>query len=96
MEDFRVRYNVCSTKNEKIMLLSDSEGGIKRKENEKKRLSTDRIISRSLLMSYKLYSWKNLFLLQFIFFDFLMSYLMTKFYFQGIMCVHSLSLLFII
>lgn len=38
------------------MLLSDSEGGKKRKENEKKRLSTDRIISRSLLMSYKLYS----------------------------------------
>ena len=36
MEDFRVRYNVCSTKNEKNMLLSDSEGGIKRKENEKR------------------------------------------------------------
>ena len=36
MEDFRVRYNVCSTKNEKIMLLSDSEGGKKRKENEKR------------------------------------------------------------
>ena len=78
------------------MLLSDSEGGKKKKRERKKRLSTDRIISRSLLMSYKLYSWKNLFLLQFIFFDFLVSYLMTKFYFQSLMLVYFLSLLFII
>ena len=83
-------------KNGKIMLLSDSEGGKKKKRERKKRLSTDRIISRSLLMSYKLYSWKNLFLLQFIFFDFLVSYLMTKFYFQSLMLVYFLSLLFII
>ncbi len=48
----------------------------------------------SVLNSY--YVDKTFILLQFIFFDFLMSYLMTKFYFQGIMCVHSLSLLFII
>ena len=36
MEVFHVRYDVCSTKNEGIMLLSDSEGGKKRKENEKR------------------------------------------------------------
>ena len=35
MEDFRIRYNVCSTKNEKIMLLSDSEGGKKEKRTKK-------------------------------------------------------------
>ena len=33
---FGASYVVCSTKNEKIKLLSDSEGGIKRKENEKR------------------------------------------------------------
>ena len=36
MEVFHVRYDVSNTKNEKIMLMSDSEGGIKRKENEKR------------------------------------------------------------